>query len=98
MTPLPEYHCSWDDRAFRMWFIAPRQLLLQADWEQLVWDETLRQAHAAGVIPVGAVLVEAEEAPMQRLTEGQPMIALGAQLGMVDLVKVKSEVMIGTVL
>lgn len=92
-----EYHLDWDDKSFRMWFLAPRQLLLQDDWEQLVWDETLRQAHSQGVIPIGAVMVTAEEAPKQQaLLEGHALQPLGVQMvGIVDVVKVKSEVMIG---
>lgn len=94
------YHLDWDDKSFRMWFIAPRQLLLQEDWEQLVWDETLRQAHSKGVIPIGAVMVVAEEAPPQQaLVEGHALQPLGVTMvGIVDVVKIKSEVMIGAAL
>lgn len=100
MSMQVEYHASWDDKTFQMWFLAPRQLLLQQDWEQLVWDETLRQAHAQGVIPVGSVFIQAEEVgPQQALVEGHPMMPMGMQvLGVVDVVKVISEVMIGTAL
>ena len=93
----PEFHCTWDEQNFRMWFLAPRQLLLNPDWEQLVWDETIRQAHTLGVIPVGSVFIRAEEAEsVQQLVEGRPMIVGSGVI--VDMVKIHSEVMVGAAL
>lgn len=93
MMPGPTYHCEVTDSAFRMWFLAPRQLLLMEEWEALVSDETLRQADARGVILLGSVMVRAEEAPQQtQLTEGIP---LGAIMMGVDLVKITAEAVVG---
>ena len=98
--PTFKYHCETTSTTFKMWFVCPRQLLLREDWEQLVWDETLRQAHSRGIIPVGSVLVEAcEVSATGPLVEGQPVPVFRSRiLGEVDLVKVCSEVMVGATL
>lgn len=74
----PVYETSTDDGVFTLKFQAPRQLLLHDDFDAMVWDECLRQAHAAGVMPVGPILVthsEIEDAPPKpsELREGESM-------------------------
>lgn len=57
----PHYEQSAADGVFTLTFRATKQLLLHSEYEQMVWDECLRRAHAAGHIPVGPIHIEATD-------------------------------------
>ena len=72
------YTTEIKDGVFTMSFKAPRQLLLHEEFEKMVWDETLRRAHAEGHIPVGSILISASEPsadePPMELREGESLL------------------------
>ena len=75
----------------------PVQLLLNPEWEAMCWDEALRQAHEAGVIPIGPIHLDTKRVPTPRagqLTEGVPM-AIGPLIGVPVVVEVTDTMMIG---
>ena len=72
----PEYHCKVENDTFIMTFDAPRQLLLNPDWEALVWNECIAQAGKMGVITTGSILItatEIEKLPPTELKEGESL-------------------------
>lgn len=73
----PMFECNAENGVFTMTFRAPKQLLLHPDYQQMVWDECLRRAHAAGHIPIGSILIEeADDQPeVQELVEGETLTA-----------------------
>lgn len=70
-----EFECSVEGGVFTMSFSAPRQLLLDENFDSMVWDETLRRAHVAGHIPIGPVMItHAEHTPEPtELREGESL-------------------------
>lgn len=74
----PEYQETAEDGVFTLRFKAAKQLLLHPEFEQMVWDETLRRAHVAGHMPVGPIFIETAEyepppAPQTELIEGESL-------------------------
>lgn len=72
----PQYETRVENDVFLMTFQAPRQLLLHPEFEAMVHDECLRQAHSQGVMPVGPILIEhseIESAPTSELREGETL-------------------------
>lgn len=97
------YSASMKDDVFTMTFTAPKQLLLNPEWENMVWDQTLRMAHEAGFMPVGPIFISYEEVepPPTQLIEGESLTSriqrwqAANPLGAVDLVKVTATVQVG---
>ena len=105
------YECKAEDGVFTMTFEAPRQLLLHEEFEQMVWDETLRQAHAAGHIPVGPIHVEHAEITDEptALIEGESLTqrmerwaaknmhrhVMAGMTGGADMIRVTAQVQVG---
>ncbi len=87
-------------------YYVPKQFLLREDWQDILWDETLREAHQRGVIPVGPIMFTQEEVPsgvtaQQPLIPGVPMEVMplmAAGLMRVEMVKVTASVMLGAAL
>lgn len=67
------YSTTVEDGVFTMTFTAPAQLLLRSDWENMVWDQTLRMAHEAGLVPVGPIFIE-HEATEKPKAEPTPLV------------------------
>lgn len=98
-----QYQIEKTETSFSISALVPAQLLLMPEWEQLVWDETLRQADADGVMLVGPVHVTAESYMRganqpKRTGEAKPFPPEPAYLMDVadsDIVCVRGEAMIG---
>ncbi len=46
-----------EGKYFRIVVEMPKTVTLQEDWNNLIWDECLRQAHAKMLMPVGPVII-----------------------------------------
>lgn len=57
-APVPLVEVT--ESSFKYAVLAPAQIILNPEWEQMVWDETLRAADERGVMLVGSVLVTHE--------------------------------------
>ena len=92
-------------------FYVPREFCIRPDWEQIIWDETLKAAHAAGKIPVGAIMIDTEDGPRAypsqiqpdgTLVEHTPMRVVPLEQAQADMllgqqptIKITAEVMVG---
>lgn len=92
----PSYEITAEDGIFTFQFRAPKQLLLHPQFEQMVWDECLRHAHAAGHIPVGPVHIEVvnDDKPVEALEEGTPIPLFPVAALSPDIMLVSAQVQI----
>jgi len=60
-VPLTEKNYDRDNRAYKIVFEAPKQLLLNPQWEAMVHDELLRNAHRDGLEIEGQIMVTTED-------------------------------------
>lgn len=95
---------------FSQEYIVPSEFLFREDWEQIIWDETLRRAHALGKMPVGAIMITHEPGPDVypsqinedgSLSEHDKMTPVPFHLALMDsagrksTVKINAEVLVG---
>lgn len=78
-VPLRSKAYSEDSHMYTIEFEVPKQTLLLENFEALVHDELLRNAHRDGLVPIGQPFIETREKPRetprppQALEEGQKM-------------------------
>lgn len=94
-----------DDDTYTVTFHVPPQILLHEEWEAMAHDHALGMAHAAGVIPVGPILIttELKRTTGISLVEGMAMgvnslgalAATAAGLGL-EVAEVTASMMIGS--
>lgn len=96
----PQYEEKVEGGVFTLTFRASKQLLLHPEFEQMVWDECLRRAHASGHMPVGPIFIETAEIEsiQESLTEGNPLIVNPMAMGgvvSVNMMRVTAQVQLG---
>ena len=74
----------------------PQTMLMHPDWQNMVWDECLRRAHEAMLMPVGAVMISEPEPIEERreLVEGSPLMAGRAMYVNTPMVRVSADVLL----
>lgn len=59
-SDAPQPLITQTETSFEFAVLAPAQILMTPDWEQMVWDETLKAADERGVLLVGPIHTTSE--------------------------------------
>ena len=100
------HHGGMDDsgQTYVRDYFVPQSFLDRPDWEDVLWDDLLQQAHKEGVMPIGPISFTVEKvqgatAQTGHLTPGMPMdvhpLAMAFAQAEGRLFKVHGSVMIG---
>lgn len=67
----------------RAYWIHPQLILTEPRWEDMIWDECLKEAHQEGKMPVGPVMIRAatHEEVTDRLASEHPFKRTEVSLG-----------------